>query len=75
MDAHDLALSKYVAGREKDNAFNRELVRIGIVSKRKLVRLVPSMPIDDARKGPILDRIKADFDAAGSGGGPRAPRT
>ena len=64
VDVHDLALSKYAAGREKDIEFNRELARHGVVSKRKLTRLVPSMPIDDERKRLILDRIKTDFAAA-----------
>jgi hypothetical protein len=63
VDVHDLALSKYAAGREKDLGFNRELARHGVVSKRKLTRLVPLLPIDDARKRLILDRIKLDFAA------------
>lgn len=61
IDVHDLALSKYVAGRERDIEFNRELARHGIISKRKLTRLVSVMPIDDERKRVILDRIKRDF--------------
>jgi hypothetical protein len=64
VDVHDLALSKYAAGREKDIEFNRELARHGIVGKRKLMRLVPSMPLEDARKRLILARIKVDFFAA-----------
>jgi hypothetical protein len=64
VDAHDLALSKYAAGRHKDLEFNRELVRHGVVGKRKLTRLVPSMPLDDERKRLILDRIKLDFASA-----------
>jgi len=64
IDAHDLVLSKYAAGRPGDIEFNREIVRHGIVSKRMLVRLVPSMPIDDEQKRLILDRIKQDFAAA-----------
>jgi hypothetical protein len=63
VDVHDLVLSKYAAGREKDLAFNRELARRGIVSKRKLLRLVPLMPLDDERKQLILARIKVDFPA------------
>jgi hypothetical protein len=63
VDVHDLVLSKYAAGREKDIAFNRELARHGIVSKRKLTRLVSLMPLDDGRKLLILGRIKADFAA------------
>jgi len=70
VDVHDLALSKYAAGREKDIEFNRALVRHGVIGKRKLIRLVPSMPIDDERKRLILARIKADFAAATSRGGP-----
>ena len=66
-------LSKYAAGREQDITFNRELVRHGIVSKRKLTRLVPSMPIDDERKRLILDRIKSDFAAANPRRAPRPP--
>jgi hypothetical protein len=76
LDVHDPALSKYVARREKDSEFDRELVRYGILSKRKLMRLVPSMPIDDARKGLIRDRIKQDFAAAYlRKGGPRPTRS
>jgi hypothetical protein len=71
IDVHDLALSKYVAGREGDLVFNRELTRHGIVSKRKLIRLLPSMPIDDERKRLILDRIKEDFAAANPKRGPK----
>jgi predicted trehalose synthase len=58
---HDLALSKYAAGREKDIEFNRELVRHGIVNRRTLTGRVRSMPIDDERKRLILDRIRGDF--------------
>ncbi len=75
LDVHDLALSKYAAGREKDNEFNRELVRHGIVSKRKLMRLVPSMPVDDERKRVILDRIKSDFAVANPRSVPKPPRS
>lgn len=74
IDVHDLVLSKYAAWREKDIEFNRELVRHGIVSKRKLTRLVPSMPIDDERKRLILDRIKGDFAAAKTRSAPNAPK-
>jgi hypothetical protein len=68
-------LSKYAAGREKGIEFNRELVRHGIVSKRKLIRLVPSMPLDDERKRLILARIKVDFAAASPRGGPEPRRS
>jgi hypothetical protein len=63
LDIHDLVLSKYAAGREKDREFNHALVRNGSVSKRKLMRLARTMPIDDEMKGIILARIKSDFAA------------
>ena len=75
VDVHDLALSKYAAGREKDIEFNRELARHGVISKRKLIRLVPSMPLDDERKHLILARIKADFAAATPRSGPEPPHS
>lgn len=61
IDVHDLVLSKYAANREKDIAFNRELIRAGVVGKTKLAELLKTMPIDDNHKSRIADRIKADF--------------
>jgi hypothetical protein len=73
IDVHDVALSKYAAGREQDIEFNRELVRHGVVNKRKLTRLVPSMPIDAERKRLIPDRITWDF-AAKTRAAPDTPK-
>jgi len=64
LDAHDLVLSKYAAGREKDLAFNRALAQHGCVARKKLLRLLKSMPVDDQMKTLIAERIKADFTAA-----------
>jgi hypothetical protein len=75
IDVHDLALSKYAAAREQDIEFNRELARHGIVSKRKLTRLVPTMPIDDERKRLILDHVNRDFAASNPRSGPKPPRS
>ncbi len=76
IDVHDLVLSKYAAGHERDMEFNRELAHHGIVSMRKLARLVPSMPIDDQHKRLILDRIRADFAAANPrAGSPKLSRS
>jgi hypothetical protein len=36
LDVHDLVLSKYAAGRERDKDFNQALIRHGCVSRRKL---------------------------------------
>jgi len=35
-----------------------------VVSKRQLTRLVPLLPVDDARKRLVLDRITLDFATA-----------
>jgi hypothetical protein len=53
LDAHDLVLSKYVAGREKDIVFNQALVRYGCVSKKTLLKLAKTLPVDDEMKGTV----------------------
>ncbi len=67
LEVHDLVLSKYVAGREKDIAYNQALIRQGCVRKKKLLGLLKSMPIDDQLRGIILNRIKAEFVLANPG--------
>jgi hypothetical protein len=66
LDVHDLVLSKYVAGREKDLAFNQALVRNGCVAKTALLRLVAALPLDDEIKTIVLLRINSDFAGGGS---------
>lgn len=61
LDPHDLAISKYAARREKDVAFNRELVRLGIVLRDKLLDLLDVTPVTNQRKSAIRAYIKADF--------------
>lgn len=73
LDVHDLMLSKYAAGREKDVEFNFALVRFGCATKKKLVGLVPSMPVEDEAKGIILARIKSDFAATDPRPAPKTP--
>ena len=34
LEVHDLAISKYIAGREKDREFTRELARLGMTYRR-----------------------------------------
>jgi hypothetical protein len=62
LDAHDLVLSKYAAGREKDIVFNRALVRYRCVNKKTLLKLAKTLPVDDEAKAVILRRIKSDFE-------------
>ena len=40
LEPHDLAIAKYVASREKDIVFTRELVRRGLTSQGRLLSLL-----------------------------------
>jgi hypothetical protein len=64
LDVHDLVLSKYAAGREKDLAFNAAVICYGCVTKKKLLSLLQAMPVDAASTNLIRSRITADFAAA-----------
>jgi hypothetical protein len=66
LEVHDLVLSKYAAGREKDLAFNQALVRYGCVSKTTLLKLSKALPIGGEMKTLVVQRINADFAAANS---------
>jgi hypothetical protein len=58
---HDLAIAKYVARREKDIEFTRELARRGLVEKGELLRLVDITPVPDEVKARLRSHIEADF--------------
>jgi hypothetical protein len=55
LEPHDLAISKYVAGRDKDRVFNRALVARGIVDRARLLALVDQTPVLE----PIRERMRA----------------
>jgi hypothetical protein len=74
LDVHDLVLSKYAAGPEKDKEFNEALVRYGCVNKKTLLKLAKTLPLDDAMKANIARRIKSDFAAAHSQTAPKSPK-
>ena len=61
LEVNDLALSKYVAGREKDLAFTRELARHRITRKRTLLDRLQTMPVDTRRRQLVAGRIERDF--------------
>jgi hypothetical protein len=54
-------MSKYVARREKDMVFNRELARRGIVTQQLLLTLVDKMPISEDALQRICKYIAQDF--------------
>lgn len=62
LDPHDLAIAKYVARREKDIAFNRELARRGIVDRERLLALLVRTPVREEVRERIRGDIARDFD-------------
>ncbi len=60
LEVHDLVLSKYVAGREKDRRFNRAALRTGIVRAEELRQRLPALPVDADTRARILDQITLD---------------
>jgi hypothetical protein len=61
LDPHDLAIAKYVASREKDLVFTRELARRGVISKDQLLRLLEQTELTEEVRARIGARIAADF--------------
>ena len=64
LDPHDLVLSKYVARREKDLAFNQGLVTRGIVKRETLLALLAKTPVASSVRERIRADIERDFAAA-----------
>lgn len=63
LSVHDLLLAKSAAIREKDRDFNRAVVEAGIVDRKTLTILAETMPVSDAERDRIQERIAADFEA------------
>ena len=57
LDPHDLVIAKYVARREKDIVFIRELVRRSIVTRHRLLALLEETNVD----AQVRDRIRKDI--------------
>ncbi len=61
LEPHDLAIAKYFASREKDLAFNRELVRRALITERRPLNLVAQTAVDDEVRTRIRGQIARDF--------------
>jgi hypothetical protein len=61
MELHDLALSKYGAGREKDLEFTRVLAEMDAVDYATLMARLPDVRCDRAIMALIKARIARDF--------------
>lgn len=62
LEPHDLAIAKYVARREKDKVFTRELARRGLLDWEKLLALLEQTPVTPAEKDRIRADIASDFE-------------
>lgn len=71
LEPHDLAISKYVARREKDIEFTREIVRHGLVEREKLLHLLEATPVAEAVKKRIKANVEQDFREAPPKPGPK----
>jgi hypothetical protein len=65
LEVHDLAIAKYVAGREKDLSFTRTLARYRMTARDVLLSRLESTKIDDVVRAVVAARIHADFQAQG----------
>jgi hypothetical protein len=59
--AHDLLISKYAAGREKDREYARTAVRARLVARELLLERLERTQLDGERRGSIRAQIDADF--------------
>jgi hypothetical protein len=64
LEVHDLAISKYVAGRDKDLVFTLALARHGLTRKATLLSRLAETRLDTARRKLATARIERDFAAA-----------
>ena len=60
LEVHDLAVSKYAAGREKDLEFTRELARHGMTNEKVLVARLAETAVAKPLRTLMAARIKAD---------------
>jgi hypothetical protein len=63
LEVHDLVVSKYIAGREKDHEFCRAVVRAGFVDRDTLMQRLDGVTLDGERRDHLNALIYADFAA------------
>lgn len=64
LDIHDLAISKYVAGREKDREFTHELVKQGMVRRDILKDRERETDLSPELRKLVRARVARDFKTA-----------
>jgi hypothetical protein len=60
LEPHDLVISKYVAGREKDRDYVRAALRHRLVDRGALLERLARTPIDEAQRSRIASQIAVD---------------
>lgn len=60
LEPHDLVISKYVAGREKDRDYVRAALRHRLVDPSVLRQRLRATPVDGATRDRITGQIEAD---------------
>ncbi len=65
LEVHDLAISKYVAGREKDLEFTHALARHRLVGKAALLRRLKQTSVNAPLRKLVKTRIERDFPGRG----------
>jgi len=63
LEVHDLAISKYAAGREKDLAFTATLARHRMTAKKTLLERTTWTRLEHALRRLVEERIERDFAA------------
>ena len=66
LEVHDLAVAKYVAGREKDRDFTKSLVRHGMVKRSTLEERLDATRMGGQLRDLVCARMEADFASGGS---------
>jgi hypothetical protein len=60
LEAHDLVLSKYAAGREKDYRFARTAIAHGLVTPEVLLERLATLPVADETREQLRRQIADD---------------
>jgi hypothetical protein len=61
LEVHDLAVSKFVAGRSKDLEFSQELIRHEMIRKKTLLTRLADTELPDSERSRISSKIEAMF--------------
>jgi hypothetical protein len=66
LEVHDLAISKYVAGREKDREFTKELAKHEMTQRATLIARERETDLPGELRQLVKARIERDFKATAS---------